>query len=112
MVKAHYNGLFGSHCGILKKSESSIVALYSNLFEKINKSEMNIEAYILIFQTQNKNYQKDKCSIQGELYKRWYIQCHNPNHPKKIIIVDFFLLVELETKPITFYHHTLKYHNN
>jgi hypothetical protein len=24
---------------------------------------------------------------------------------------EFFLLVELETKLITFYHHTLKYHN-
>jgi hypothetical protein len=22
-----------------------------------------------------KNYQKDKCSIQGGLYKGWYIQC-------------------------------------
>jgi hypothetical protein len=58
-----------------------------------------------------KNYQKDKCSIQGGLYKGWHIQCHNPNYPKKFIIMDFFLLVELETKPITFYHYTLKYHN-
>jgi hypothetical protein len=31
--------------------------------------------------------------------------------PKKAIIMDFFLLEELKTKPITFYHHTLKYHN-
>jgi hypothetical protein len=32
--------------------------------------------------------------------------------PKKTIIMDFFLLVELKTKPTTFYHHhTLKYHN-
>jgi hypothetical protein len=31
--------------------------------------------------------------------------------PQKIIIMDFFLLVELETKLIIFYHHTMKYHN-
>jgi hypothetical protein len=31
--------------------------------------------------------------------------------PKKTIIMEFFLLVELETKPIIFYRHTLKYHN-
>jgi len=48
---------------------------------------------------------------QGGFYKEWYIQAHNPNYPKKIIIMDFFLLVELETKPIIFYHHTMKYHN-
>jgi hypothetical protein len=33
------------------------------------------------------------------------------NYSKKIIIMDFFLLMELETKPTTFYHNTLKYHN-
>jgi hypothetical protein len=50
--------------------------------------------------------------MQGELYKGWYIQCHSPNYPKKIVIMDFFfLLMELETKPIIFYLHTLKYHN-
>ncbi len=26
------------------------------------------------------------------------------------MIMDFVLLVELKTKPTTFYHHTLKYH--
>jgi hypothetical protein len=46
------------------------------------------EIYILIFQTQF-FYQKDKCSIQGGLHKWRYIQCHNPNYPKKIIIMDF-----------------------
>jgi hypothetical protein len=55
-----------------------------------------MKTYILIFRTQNFFYQKDK----------WYIQCHNPNHPKKTIIMNLFLLVELETKPTTFYHHT------
>jgi hypothetical protein len=28
------------------------------------------------------------------------------------IILDFFLLLELEIKPITVYYHTLKYHNS
>jgi hypothetical protein len=95
-----------------KKVNQVLLHCIQIYLKKLTKVKWNIEAYILIFQTQNKNYQKDKCSIQGELYKRWYIQCHNPNHPKKIIIVDFFLLAELETKPITFYHHTLKYRNN
>jgi len=27
------------------------------------------------------------------------------------MIMNFSLLVELETKPTTFYHHTLKYHD-
>jgi hypothetical protein len=31
--------------------------------------------------------------------------------PEKPIIMDIFLLVELESKPTTFYYHTLKYHN-
>jgi hypothetical protein len=70
--------------------EPSIVALYLNLFKRPGKSEIKIETYILIFQTQKTNYQKDKCSIQGGLYKGWYIQCHNPKYPKTFIIIDFF----------------------
>jgi hypothetical protein len=31
--------------------------------------------------------------------------------PQKNYHYGFFLLVELEIKPTTFYHHTLKYHN-
>jgi hypothetical protein len=53
----------------------------------------------------------NRTNVQGGLYIGWYIQCHNPNYPQKFIIMDFFLLVELEIKLITFYHHTLKYHN-
>jgi hypothetical protein len=50
--------------------------LHVNLFEKLGKSEMknwNLHSnlsYRIFF-----NYQKDKCSIQGGLYKGWYIQC-------------------------------------
>jgi hypothetical protein len=62
------------------------------------------ETYILIFQTQKEIYQKNKISIQGGFYKGWYIQCHKPNCPKIFIIMDFFLLVVLETKPIIIYH--------
>jgi hypothetical protein len=45
---------------------------------------------------------------------RWTLQrmvhpCQNPNNPKTFIIMDFFLLKELDIKLITFYHHTLKY---
>jgi hypothetical protein len=66
------------------------------------KVKWKIEIYILTFQTPKNNYQKDKCLIQGAFYKGWYIQCHNPNYPQKIIIMDLFLLVELETKFIMF----------
>jgi hypothetical protein len=53
--------------------ESSIVALYSNIFEKLGKVRWKIKTYVLIFQNQTKDYQEDKCSIQGGLYKAWYI---------------------------------------
>jgi len=43
---------FGSQSGSFFGSESNIVALYSNLFEKLDKSEMKNKTYILIFQTQ------------------------------------------------------------
>jgi hypothetical protein len=32
--------IFGSHCGSFFLGGSSIIALYSNLFEKLDKSEM------------------------------------------------------------------------
>jgi hypothetical protein len=79
--------------------------------KNLTKVRWKIKTYILIFKPKKINSQKDKCSIQNGLYKGWYIQCHNPNYPKKIMIMDFFLLVELKTKFIIFYHHTLKYQN-
>jgi hypothetical protein len=91
-------------------SESSIAALHSNLFEKLGKSLMKIETYILIFQTQKISYKKDKYSIQGQFYKGWYIQCHNPNYPKNLSLWIYFFLIELKTKLIFFYHQTLKHH--
>jgi hypothetical protein len=47
---------------------------------------------------------------------RWILQrmVHQMSQsklPQKIIIMGFFLLMELETKPTIFYHCTLKYHN-
>jgi hypothetical protein len=39
-VKAHYNGIFWKSLWQFFLSESSIVALYSNLFEKLSKSEI------------------------------------------------------------------------
>jgi hypothetical protein len=39
-VKAHYNGQFWKSQWQFNLSESSVVALYSNLFEKLGKSEM------------------------------------------------------------------------
>jgi hypothetical protein len=110
-VKAHYNGCFEiivvgfygwiKYCYIVFKS----------IWENLAKVKWKIETYVLIFETLKKNYQHDKCSIQGGLCKAWYIKCHSPNYPQKFIIMNFFLLMELETKPTTLHHHTLKYHN-
>jgi hypothetical protein len=41
--------------------------------KSLTKVRWKIKIYILVFQTQKKNYQKDKCSIEGGLYKEWYI---------------------------------------
>jgi len=43
--------------------------------KNLTKVKWKIETYILIFQNQKTIYQKNKCSIQGGLYKGWYIQC-------------------------------------
>jgi hypothetical protein len=58
-----------------------------------------------------KNYQKDKCSIQGGFTKDGKSNVTIQTTPKKVSLWIFFLLMELEIKPISFYHHTMKYHN-
>jgi hypothetical protein len=106
-IKIHYNGLFWKSQCHIKKSESSIVALYSNEFAKLGKSEMKNWNLHSNLSNPNIFYQKDKCSIQGGIYKGWCIQCFNLNYPKKIIIMEIIFLVELETKPMAFYHHII-----
>jgi hypothetical protein len=70
---------------------------------------MKIETYIL-FQTQKKDYQRINVQFKVDFTKD---SSYNVivQTTKKFIIIDFFLLIELETKPITFYQHTLKCHN-
>ncbi len=70
-----------------------------------------IEIYILIFQTQKKITKRTDVQSKVDFTKHGTSNVPNPNYFKKIIIMDFVLLVELETKPTTFYHHTLKYNN-
>jgi len=53
--------------------ELSIVELYANLFEKFDKSEMKNWNLYSNLSNPKFFYQKDKCSIQGGLYKGWYI---------------------------------------
>jgi hypothetical protein len=69
-----------------------------------------IETYILIFQTQKIFTKRINVEFKVEFAKDGTSKSQS-KLPQKIIIMDFFLLVELETKPITFYCHTLKYHN-
>jgi hypothetical protein len=71
---------FGSHSGNFFLSESSIVALYSNLFESGMK---NGNLYFNLSNPKKIKYQKDKSSNQSGLYKGWYIQYHSVNYPKK-----------------------------
>jgi len=70
-----------------------------------------IETYILIFQTQKQITKRINVHSKVDFAKDGTSNVPSPNYFKKIIIMDFFLIVELETKPTTFYHHTLKYHN-
>jgi hypothetical protein len=42
LVKAHYNERFWKSQWYFLLGESSIIALYSNLFEKLGKNEMKI----------------------------------------------------------------------
>ncbi len=60
---------FGCHNGSVFLSESSIVALYSNIVEKLGKNEMKNQNLHSNISNQKKNHQKDKCLIQGEFYK-------------------------------------------
>jgi hypothetical protein len=102
---------FGSHNASFFFGEPSIVALYLNLF-KIGKSEIKIETYVLIFQTQKKKFTK-RISVQFKVdfTKDGTSNVTIQSTPKHLSLWIFLLLVGLETKPITFYHHTLKYHS-
>jgi len=42
---------FGRHNGSVFLNDSSTVALYSNIVEKLGKNEMKIRTYTLIFKT-------------------------------------------------------------
>jgi hypothetical protein len=70
--------------------ESSIVALCSNIFENFGQNEMKSWNLHSTLPNPKNFYQKNKCSIPSGLYKRWNIQCYNPNYPKKTIIMDLF----------------------
>jgi len=85
--------------------------LYSNIFEKLGKSEMKIKTSILIFQTPKKHSKginvQSKVDFTKDGTSNVIVQITQKNYHYGF----FFLLMELETNPITFYHHTLKYHN-
>jgi len=91
--------------------ESSIIALYANLFDKLGKSEMkNWNLHCNLSNPKN-NTKKTNVQSKVDFTKDGTSNVPSPNYSKKIIIMDFFLLMEMETKLTTFYHHTLKYHN-
>jgi hypothetical protein len=75
------------------------------------KVRWKIETYILIFQTQFFFTKRINVQSKVDFIKDGTSNVPSLNYFKKNIIMDFFLLMELETKPTTFYHHTLKYHN-
>ncbi len=85
-----FNFNFGTPFGFFWMSVKYCCLVFKYIQKNLTKVKWKIKTYILLFQTQKKNYQKDKCLIQCGVYKGWYIQCHNPNHPKKTIIMDFF----------------------
>jgi hypothetical protein len=79
--------------------------------KNLAKVRWKIETYIVIFQTQKNNTKKTNVQSKVDFTKDGTSNVPSPNYSKKIIIMDFFLLMEMETKLTTFYHHTLKYHN-
>jgi hypothetical protein len=79
--------------------------------KNLTKVRWKIETYILIFQTQNFFIKKINVQSKVDFIKDGTSNVLSSNHSRKTIIMDFFLLMELETKLTTFYHNTLKYHN-
>jgi hypothetical protein len=75
------------------------------------KVKWKIETYILIFQTQNVFTKRINVQSNVDFIKDGTSNVPSPNYFKIIIILEIFLLMDLETKPTTFYHHTLKCHN-
>jgi hypothetical protein len=59
---------FGCHNGSFFKVSQVLLHCIQIYLKKLAKVRWKIKTYILIFQTQKNIYQKDKCSIQGELY--------------------------------------------
>jgi hypothetical protein len=69
------------------------------------------ETYILIFQTQKQFIKRINVQFTVDFTKDGTSNVTIQTTQKIYIIMDFFLLVELETKLIISYHHTLKYYN-
>jgi hypothetical protein len=64
---------FGSHGGNFLLMNQVLLHCIQNYLKNLAKVKRKFETYILIFQAQKRNNQKDKYSIQGGLYKGWYI---------------------------------------
>jgi hypothetical protein len=65
------NNLFYLATNLYKPPIVEAIITIQIYFKNLAKMRSKIETYILIFQTQKKNYQKDKCSILGALHKGW-----------------------------------------
>jgi len=79
--------------------------------KNLTKDKWKIETYILIFQTQNFFTKRINVQSKVDFINDGTSNVLSPNYSKKIIIMEFFFLMELETKLTTFYHNTLKYQN-
>jgi hypothetical protein len=89
LTKTHYTHPFWKLEWHFFLGESSIVVLYSNLFEKLGKSEMKIETYILIFQTQKKITKRIIVKFKVDFTKDGKSNVIVQIAPK-FIIMDFF----------------------
>jgi hypothetical protein len=78
--------------------------------KNLAKVRWKIETYILIFQTQKTITKRINVQFKVDFTKNGTSNVTVQTTYKKLLIWIFFILMELETKLIIFYHHTLKYH--
>jgi hypothetical protein len=110
-IKTHYTHLFWKSQWHFFLGESSIIALYSNLLGKLSKSEMKNWNLHSNLSNPKKITKRINVQFKVDFTKDGTSNVTIQIAPKIYHHGFIFLLMELETKPITFCHHTLKYHN-
>jgi hypothetical protein len=111
-VKAQCNGYFWNHSGSFLWMNQILLHCIQIYMRNLAKVRWKIETYILIFETPKKFSKRINVQFKVDFAKDGTSNVILfQTTPKKNSLWIFLLLMELETKPTTLYHHTLKYHN-